>query len=80
MHQSGLGLRGDIVEARANLRNDLAKAKQALDNTDNGSRAEVHAAGRAANSTNWKPSLATASVKSIPVCWNCFVIRQFAKL
>ena len=34
MHQSGLGLRGDIVEARANLRNDMAKAKQALDNAD----------------------------------------------
>jgi eukaryotic-like serine/threonine-protein kinase len=34
MHQSGLGLRGDVVEARANLRNDLAKAKQALENMD----------------------------------------------
>jgi eukaryotic-like serine/threonine-protein kinase len=34
MHQSGLGLRGDIVESRANLRNDMAKAKQALDNAD----------------------------------------------
>jgi eukaryotic-like serine/threonine-protein kinase len=34
MHQSGLGMRGDIVESRANLRNDLAKAKQALDTMD----------------------------------------------
>ena len=34
MHQSGLGLRGDIVESRANLRNDMAKAKQALDTMD----------------------------------------------
>jgi len=34
MHQSGLGLRGDIVESRANLRNDMAKAKQALDGMD----------------------------------------------
>jgi serine/threonine-protein kinase len=34
MHQSGLGLRGDIVASRANLRNDLSKAKQALDGMD----------------------------------------------
>jgi hypothetical protein len=34
MHQSGLGLRGDIVESRANLRNDMAKAKQALEAMD----------------------------------------------
>ena len=34
MHQSGLGMRGDIVESRANLRNDMAKAKQALDTMD----------------------------------------------
>jgi hypothetical protein len=31
MHSSGLGLRGDMVAARSNLRNDLAKAKQALE-------------------------------------------------
>jgi uncharacterized membrane-anchored protein YhcB (DUF1043 family) len=34
MHQSGLGLRGDIVASRANMRNDLSKAKQALDVMD----------------------------------------------
>ena len=34
MHQSGLGLRGDIVASRANMRNDMAKAKQALDGMD----------------------------------------------
>ncbi len=34
MHQSGLGLRGDIVASRSNMRNDLAKAKQALDGMD----------------------------------------------
>jgi hypothetical protein len=34
MHQSGLGLRGDMVAARNNLRNDLNKAKQALDSAD----------------------------------------------
>jgi len=34
MHQSGLGLRGDIVEARSTMRNDLAKAKQALEGAD----------------------------------------------
>ncbi len=34
MHQSGLGLRGDMVTARSNMRNDLAKAKQAMDNSD----------------------------------------------
>lgn len=34
MHQSGMGLRGDIVSSRANMRNDLAKAKQALDGMD----------------------------------------------
>ncbi len=30
MHNSGLGLRGDMVAARSNMRNDLAKAQQAL--------------------------------------------------
>jgi eukaryotic-like serine/threonine-protein kinase len=34
MHQSGMGLRGDMVAARANLRTDLAKAKQATDSSD----------------------------------------------
>ena len=34
MHQDGLGLRGDVVTARSNMRNDLAKAKQALDAGD----------------------------------------------
>lgn len=34
MHQSGLGLRGDMVAARSNMRSDLAKAKQALDSSD----------------------------------------------
>jgi len=34
MHASGLGLRGDMVTARANMRNDLAKAKQAMDSGD----------------------------------------------
>jgi hypothetical protein len=34
MRQSGLGLRGDIVASRASMRNDLNKAKQALDGTD----------------------------------------------
>ncbi len=34
MHQSGLGLRGDIVASRANMRSDLGKAKQALDGMD----------------------------------------------
>jgi hypothetical protein len=34
MHQSGLGLRGDMVAARANMRNDIAKAKQAMDASD----------------------------------------------
>ena len=34
MHQSGLGLRGDMVAARNNLHNDLNKAKQALDSAD----------------------------------------------
>jgi len=34
MHQSGLGMRGDIVAARSNMRTDLAKAKQALDSAD----------------------------------------------
>ncbi len=34
MHQSGLGLRGDMVSARASMRGDMAKAKQALDNSD----------------------------------------------
>ena len=34
MHQSGLGLRGDMVAARANMRTDIAKAKQAMDSSD----------------------------------------------
>jgi serine/threonine-protein kinase len=34
MHASGYGLRGDIVSARANMRNDLAKARQAMDGGD----------------------------------------------
>ncbi len=34
MHQSGLGLRGDMVSSRASMRTDMAKAKQALDNSD----------------------------------------------
>jgi len=34
MHESGLGLRGDVVASRANLRTDLAKAKQALEGAD----------------------------------------------
>jgi serine/threonine-protein kinase len=34
MHQSGLGLRGDMVSARASMRTDMAKAKQALDGSD----------------------------------------------
>jgi serine/threonine-protein kinase len=34
MHQSGLGLRGDMVAARANMRTDIAKAKQAMDASD----------------------------------------------
>ena len=34
MHQSGLGLRGDMVSARASMRTDMAKAKQALDVSD----------------------------------------------
>jgi serine/threonine-protein kinase len=34
LHQQGLGLRGDMVAARANMRNDIAKAKQAMDSGD----------------------------------------------
>ncbi len=34
MRQSGLGLRGDMVGARNNMRNDMAKAKEALDSGD----------------------------------------------
>jgi serine/threonine-protein kinase len=34
MHQDGLGLRGDMVAARGNMRNDIAKAKQAIDSGD----------------------------------------------
>jgi serine/threonine-protein kinase len=38
MHNSGLGLRGDMVAARANMQNDLTKAQQALEagDTDRG--------------------------------------------
>ena len=34
MHNSGLGLRGDMVTARSNMRNDLDKATQALNSDD----------------------------------------------
>jgi len=34
MRQSGLGLRGDMVSARASMRSDMSKAKQALDSSD----------------------------------------------
>jgi eukaryotic-like serine/threonine-protein kinase len=34
MHSQGLGLRGDMVAARGNMRNDLAKARQAMDTGD----------------------------------------------
>jgi eukaryotic-like serine/threonine-protein kinase len=34
MHDSGLGLRGDMVAARSNMRTDIAKAKQAMDAGD----------------------------------------------
>jgi eukaryotic-like serine/threonine-protein kinase len=34
MRQSGLGLRGDMVSARASMRSDMNKAKQALDSSD----------------------------------------------
>jgi len=33
-HQSGFGLRGDIVASRSNMRTNLAKAKQALEGSD----------------------------------------------
>ena len=34
MHQGGVGLRGDMVTARSNMRTDIAKAKQAVDSAD----------------------------------------------
>ena len=34
MRASGYGMRGDMVAARGNMRNDLAKAKQAMDSAD----------------------------------------------
>jgi len=34
MHQGGVGLRGDMVSARSNMRIDIAKAKQAMDSGD----------------------------------------------
>ncbi len=34
MHQSGLGLRGDMVSARSSMRTAMQKAKQALDSSD----------------------------------------------
>ena len=34
MHQSGVGLRGDMVAARSNMRTDIAKAKQAMNSAD----------------------------------------------
>lgn len=33
-HQSGYGLRGDMVSARANMRTDMSKAKDALQSAD----------------------------------------------
>jgi serine/threonine-protein kinase len=34
MHHDGMGLRGDMVAARSNMRTDIAKAKQAMDAGD----------------------------------------------
>jgi hypothetical protein len=34
LHQSGLGLRGDVVASRSNMRTDITKAKRALDASD----------------------------------------------
>ncbi len=34
LHHDGLGLRGDVVASRNNLRTDMAKAKQAMDASD----------------------------------------------
>jgi serine/threonine protein kinase len=34
MHQGGVGLRGDMVTARSNMRTDIAKSKQAVDSGD----------------------------------------------
>lgn len=34
LHSSGLGLRGDMVAARSNMRNDLDKAGQAVNSGD----------------------------------------------
>ncbi|HEY4899714.1 MAG TPA: protein kinase [Terriglobales bacterium] len=34
LHQSSLGLRGDVVASRSSMRTDLAKAKQAMDASD----------------------------------------------
>jgi hypothetical protein len=34
MHNDGMGLRGDMVAARASMRTDIAKAKQAMDSGD----------------------------------------------
>ena len=34
MQRDGFGLRGDMVAARSNMRNDIAKAKQAMDSGD----------------------------------------------
>jgi serine/threonine protein kinase len=34
LHQSGLGLRGDVVASRSNMRTDITKAKQALEASD----------------------------------------------
>jgi hypothetical protein len=34
MHSNGLGLRGDMVAARSNMRTDITKAKQAMDSGD----------------------------------------------
>ncbi len=34
LHQSGLGLRGDVVASRSSMRTDIAKAKQALEASD----------------------------------------------
>ena len=34
LHQSGLGLRGDVVASRASMRTDIARAKQAMEASD----------------------------------------------
>ena len=34
LHRDGLGLRGDVVASRSNMRTDIAKAKQAMEASD----------------------------------------------